>query len=274
MPDIQQRVIDHGSDRRYFHQMLNLADDELDPYEYRLLGHFRRVAGDRSCVESVRQTARHTRMSVGMVVRTTQQLVDAGWIRVTTEGAPGQQWKRIEIVDRWRENVERYAPPKTRSPHEQVDGDRSPREQGQVQTRSLHEQGVPVVKGGVHTMNGAELRPVHPVNTLEEPENRPENPGKKNSKPRERDLETPSFGRDRQEGTDQRLLPAMTTLHVQPGSNKWKWRCDRCGEWIAEDSSGKYTTHMVSPTPCPYIAEDRRAPDKWDHPPADFQVAV
>jgi hypothetical protein len=222
----------------------------------------------------VRQTARHTRKSVGMVVRTTQQLVDAGWIRVTTEGAPGQQWKRIEIVDRWRENVERYAPPKTRSPHEQVDGDRSPREQGQVQTPSPHEQGVPVVKGGVHTMNGAELRPVHPVNTLEGPENQPENTGKKNSKPRAQELETPTFGRDTRTEPCQRPLPTMTALPLQPGRGPRQWRCDRCGEWIAEDQTGKYTTHLISPTPCPYIAEDRRRPDQGDSPPTDFQVAV
>lgn len=38
-------VVSGESGHRYFHQMLNMAEDELDPFEYRILGHYVRRAG-------------------------------------------------------------------------------------------------------------------------------------------------------------------------------------------------------------------------------------
>ena len=41
--DDEMQVISHQNpENRYFHQMLNMAEDELNPYEYRLLGHYLR----------------------------------------------------------------------------------------------------------------------------------------------------------------------------------------------------------------------------------------
>lgn len=191
MPRPEQHVVDHGADRRYFHQMLNIADDELDPFEYRLLGHFRRVAGERSCVESVRETARRTRMSVGMVVATTRRLVAGGWLTVSVEGEPGLQQTLIEIVDRWRDNILRYAP-KDRSPHEQVAQDRSPGEQVPSADRSLHEHPVHATNTPVHPMNASISAPVHGVNALKELQDVPEEPDVRSEKPRVRAVDQQS----------------------------------------------------------------------------------
>jgi DNA-binding MarR family transcriptional regulator len=97
---------------QYFHIMLNMADDELDPYEYRLLGHYIRVG---VTFESVRTTAEKTKMSVGMVVKTRNRLEQKGYIRLEApENA--NDTITVRVIDRMQENVSKYA---ERSPHEQ-----------------------------------------------------------------------------------------------------------------------------------------------------------
>lgn len=90
-------------ENRYFHIMLNMADDELDPYEYRLLGHYVRVG---TTFESTRTTAQKTKMSVGKVASTRQALVIKGYIEITK--AEGQETLSITILDRMLENVSRF----------------------------------------------------------------------------------------------------------------------------------------------------------------------
>ncbi len=102
----EQVIRDEGAGR-YYHVMLNMDDDELDPFEYRLLGHYRRACGARNvpCIESTRTTAQICRMSVGKVSQTRQALVAGGWIELQEDG----NRLIVTLVDRMRENVARYA---------------------------------------------------------------------------------------------------------------------------------------------------------------------
>lgn len=121
----QQQQIEDENKGKYFHIMLNMYDDDLSPYEYRLLGHYIRVG---KCWEGVRKTAKTCQMSVGMVVKTRNKLHKGGYITVEHRD---NDTVYIEVVDRMSENVARYA---NRSPHEQgvhhMNTNRSPHEQG------------------------------------------------------------------------------------------------------------------------------------------------
>lgn len=121
--------------------MLNMMDDDLNPYQYRLLGHYKRVCGeDGACWEGVRKTAKTCRMSTGKVSQTRRELETLGYIKTQ----PGENdGLLITIIDRWAENVARYS------------------------KRSYSEHPVHGVNTSVHTVN----TPVHDVNeriTLEE----------------------------------------------------------------------------------------------------------
>lgn len=124
--DAPIEIKDEGVTDRYFHIMLNMADDELDPYEYRLLGHYRRVCGAKNvpCTESTRTTAERCKMSAGKVSETRQALAAGGWIWISEEG----NRVIVTLVDRMPENVARYSGG-NRSPHERSQDERSPHEQ-------------------------------------------------------------------------------------------------------------------------------------------------
>jgi DNA-binding MarR family transcriptional regulator len=131
--------------RKYFHIMLNMDDDDLDPYEYRLLGHYRRRCGadGGKCNEGMRGIAKHCRMSIGKVSETRAALVEKGYIRVESRGE--HESDHVYIVDKMSENVARYSS-----------------EPKQVKPVPVHEVngGVHEVNGGVHEVNGG----VHEVN--------------------------------------------------------------------------------------------------------------
>lgn len=130
---ITQAVTDHGASGKYFHILLNMADDDLNPFQYRLLGHYRRVCGENgTCFEATPTTARITRMSVGKVVATRRELEELGYVTIEKRGA--QDSLVIRLTDRMAENVARYS---KRSPHEHTDA-------------SVHH-----MNGTVHHMNGA-----------------------------------------------------------------------------------------------------------------------
>lgn len=105
MSDIEERVvIEDASDlRRYRTEIPNMADDEMDPYQYRLYGHYKRIG---ECWESTRTTARMTGMSIGKVVETRNWLAQNRWIELAqhTSGSI-----LVRIVDRWLENFTRYS---------------------------------------------------------------------------------------------------------------------------------------------------------------------
>lgn len=111
------KVTDEGREGKYFTLLVNMADDDLDPYQYRLFGHYKRVCGeslDGACWESTRTTAEKCRMSVGKVASTRRELVELGYIEITAGTA--DQTLAITLKDLMHQNVQRFA---ERSPHEQ-----------------------------------------------------------------------------------------------------------------------------------------------------------
>lgn len=89
------------------HSLPNKADDELDAYEYRLLGHYTRACAeseDSICHEGTRELAEACQMSTGKVVYARRQLRDKGYI--TFQMGRGDQPISVSITAE-------------RSPHEQ-----------------------------------------------------------------------------------------------------------------------------------------------------------
>lgn len=130
-----QDIQDEGGAWKYFAPMLHIDDDDLDAYQYRLLGHYRRVCGANrgKCTESTKTTATVTKMSTGKVSAVRKQLAELGRINLDIKRAG----TTITLRDCWRENILRYSQP---SP------DENPVE------RSPHEQGVHHMNDSVHHM--------------------------------------------------------------------------------------------------------------------------
>jgi len=110
--DEKQSIVAERSEKTYFHMMLNMADDELNPSQYRLLGHYVRWAGQGGqCEEGIRETARVTRMGKDTIRKTRTELENMGYIRVISPTAEEQKQgipTVIVVRDRWAENVQRY----------------------------------------------------------------------------------------------------------------------------------------------------------------------
>jgi hypothetical protein len=111
VPDTQA-VSHEGPGHKYYHQMLNMADDDLRHHEYRVYGRYCRLAGDglRPVYESSQRTADICGMSKRKLIEVRNWLNDHGWIRLKydTAKAVGSQSVQVIVLDRWRENVERY----------------------------------------------------------------------------------------------------------------------------------------------------------------------
>lgn len=109
----KQSIKDDGREHKYFHILPNMADDDLDPYQYRLYGHYKRKCGDNgTCEDSVRQTAKATQMSDKKVQSARDQLAEMGYIKVekpTAQQARKGQTVHITLLDMWQQNVYRYA---------------------------------------------------------------------------------------------------------------------------------------------------------------------
>jgi hypothetical protein len=104
----KQQIHDDGDLRKYRIEIPNMADDELDPYQFRLYAHYKRVCGGNggTCWESVRTTAERTKISTAKIVDTRRELEEGGWIKVSEHKTGTYQ---IVIVDRWLENFKKYA---------------------------------------------------------------------------------------------------------------------------------------------------------------------
>lgn len=90
---------------KYFHMLPNLYDDAgLDPYEYRLLGHYVRRG---NCWESLNETANHCRMSRRTAIEKRDSLAAKGFIQLSKNRRTDTV--RIEVIDRWDENFLKYA---------------------------------------------------------------------------------------------------------------------------------------------------------------------
>lgn len=108
MIETRTQLTDQGSIGKYFALMLHIDDDELDPYEYRLLGHYRRVCGatNKPCFESTLMTAKITRMSDDKVRDTRDKLEKLG--RIIVERPSGSTVK-VTVCDLMSRNVEQYS---------------------------------------------------------------------------------------------------------------------------------------------------------------------
>jgi hypothetical protein len=107
--DDEMQVITQEAEVKYFHMMLNMAEDELDQPEYRLLGHYVRWAGHGGMEqEGIRQTATRCHMGTDMVEKTREALVSKGYLRVTKpsdEERKNGVATKVIVVDRWMENT-------------------------------------------------------------------------------------------------------------------------------------------------------------------------
>lgn len=73
--------------KQAFHVMYNEEDDTLNIYQYRLLGHYRRVCGKGGeCFESTRTTSERIGISASTIVRVRRQLADMGKITLSAIG--------------------------------------------------------------------------------------------------------------------------------------------------------------------------------------------
>ena len=109
-----QQITDAGDLRKYRIELPNIADDDLDPFQFRLYGHYKRVcgAGGGECRESVRTTATNCKMSAEKVISTRQWLADNGWISLNQDD---KNIYHITITDRWPENFVRYSEQRVRN---------------------------------------------------------------------------------------------------------------------------------------------------------------
>ncbi len=147
--DQEQEIHDDSDLRKYRIELPNLYDDSgLDPYEFRLLAHYKRVG---RCTEGIKTTAKKCSMSEGQVSGKRKSLHEKGFIVMNEKPLPGGGFSYvIFVVDKWRENFEKYS--KTPSPHE---GGYSPHE-----TKNLHDDDFGKV--ATHWMNTHTfLNPTH-----------------------------------------------------------------------------------------------------------------
>ena len=111
MPDQSdtQKIQDDAPFGKYFHYMLNIDDDDLDPYQYRLLGHYRRVCGKTGkCNESLETTCRITQIGEHKIRDTRHWLAANGYISLDQ---PIGGCIEVRVLDRMASNVMRYADP-------------------------------------------------------------------------------------------------------------------------------------------------------------------
>lgn len=121
--------IEDDSDlRKYRIELPNLYDDsDLDPFEIRLLVHYKRVG---TCTESTRTTATICKMSTGQVSAKRKSLYQKKFIHLQKVPISPKEFSyKITVLDRWLENFTKYS---KRSPHERY---RSPHETKNTTTR-------------------------------------------------------------------------------------------------------------------------------------------
>lgn len=147
----QQQIIDDSDLRKYRTEIPNMADDELNPFEYRLYGHYKRVCGAKEgglCYESVRTTAEITQIGMGYIVDVRHDLATKGWIEI--HKADDSQMVIVTIVDRWLENFLRFTAP---DKLESLMGNRSYHEQSGTNDRSYSGDKEVVVVADFNSLN-------------------------------------------------------------------------------------------------------------------------
>lgn len=101
------KVQSESSPHRYFTMMLNMAEDDLDPFEYRLLAHYVRWSSAGPICEGIRTTATKCKMSTTKVKKVRETLASAGYLSITPPPKKGAATV-ITVLDRWAENTLRY----------------------------------------------------------------------------------------------------------------------------------------------------------------------
>ncbi len=106
----KQSVSDKGPINKYFSMMLHIDDDDLDPFEYRLLGHYRKFCGlhGHDCNESILQTAKAAQMNIKTAREARNHLVEK---RRITLVPTRNNIVAVVLLDCMQENLERYASP-------------------------------------------------------------------------------------------------------------------------------------------------------------------
>jgi hypothetical protein len=104
-----QEIIDPSDLRKYRIELPNLYDDSgLDVYEFRLLAHYKRVG---NCTEGTKTTARKCEMSPSQVSDKRKNLHSKGFIVMERVSLKDNNFSyRITVVDKWKENFEKYSP--------------------------------------------------------------------------------------------------------------------------------------------------------------------
>lgn len=100
--------------RDNFIMLPNMTDDDLNIYEFRLLGHYTRVCGQEGgrCWQGIITISEKTGMSLGMVTKTRNSLEAKGFINVSVPDGKSRNRGAalcVSLVDRWEENTKRYS---------------------------------------------------------------------------------------------------------------------------------------------------------------------
>ena len=107
--DPTNSIEDASNDHAYFSMIPNMLDDLLDPYQFRLYAHIKRVCGETgACWQSTSTLAERCKMSAGKVSKVKQELAEMGLIRIEEHNRPqgGLPYHRIVILDIWQRNLE------------------------------------------------------------------------------------------------------------------------------------------------------------------------
>lgn len=89
-----------------------ILDMELDPFEYSLYSHIKRIAGDGGrCIASNKYLARKTCMSIDKVKRVKKILVEKNLIRMTVRKNKDNSFQTtlVQIIDWWPRNFQYFA---------------------------------------------------------------------------------------------------------------------------------------------------------------------
>lgn len=108
--EANQNIVDNSDLRKYRIELPNLYDDaDLDPYEFRLLAHYKRVG---TCTESTRTTATKCHMSPAQVSVKRKSVRDKGFIEmeeVPSDKKEGEFFYSITVTDLWLQNFKKYS---------------------------------------------------------------------------------------------------------------------------------------------------------------------
>lgn len=106
------------AERDNFAMIPRIAEKDLDPFEYRLFGHYSQVCGQDGgrCWQGSKTIHETTGLSIGKITRVRNSLAVKGYIRVDTPDGKSRnrgEGISVSLVDLWQENRERCQGEKT-----------------------------------------------------------------------------------------------------------------------------------------------------------------